>query len=224
MTARAASLAAAALAVAVLVAGCERERRDFDPPKGAVSAPASRSTSLRPGAGEPLRPGLRPEHPGPAHEFESNAYLVNNGKRLFRWYNCNGCHGQGGGSYGPALMDAKWLYGSEPTDIYVTIVEGRPGGMPAFGGRIPEDQVWQLVAYVRSLSGQLRQDAAPSRADGLAGAPPENTRPLEKPIAQPGDPAAASAPASSPPPVPWPPSSASAAASAPLRASSGVAR
>jgi len=203
----------AALLATVLATGCERERRDFDPPKGASSSPASRSTSNRPGAHEPLRPGLRPERPGPAHEVESNAFLVNNGKRLFRWYNCNGCHGQGGGGYGPALMDAAWLYGADPADIYVSIVEGRPGGMPAFGGRIPEDQVWQLVAYVRSLSGQLRQDAAPSRADGLAGAPPENTRPEMKPVAAPADPAAASAPASSPPPVPAP-SPASATSSA----------
>ncbi len=223
MSARVLPLAAVLVAVA-LATGCERERRDFDPPKGASSSPASRSTSNRPGAHEPLRPGLRPERPGPAHEVESNAFLVNNGKRLFRWYNCNGCHGQGGGGYGPALMDAAWLYGAEPADIYVSIVEGRPGGMPSFGGRIPEDQVWQLVAYVRSLSGQLRQDAAPSRADGLAGAPPENTRPEMKPVAAPTDPAAASAPASSPPPVSAPSAASSvAAADAASSASSATA-
>ena len=39
--------------------------------------------------------------------------------------------------------------------------------MPSFGGRIPDDQVWQLVAYVRSMSGQLRKDVAPSRSDEL---------------------------------------------------------
>jgi cytochrome c oxidase cbb3-type subunit 3 len=223
---------AGALAVVALAAGCERERRDFDPPKGASSAPASRATSNRPGAHEPLRPGLRPDRPGPAHEVESNAFLVNNGKRLYRWYNCNGCHAQGGGGFGPALMDAAWLYGAEPADIYVSIVEGRPGGMPAFGGRIPEDQVWQLVAYVRSLGGHLRKDAAPSRADGLAGAPPENTRRPMPPVAAPQDPAAASAPASAPPPAPWPPAPASAASalaaasspSAPAAASPGASR
>ncbi len=62
---------------------------------------------------------------------------------------------------GAALMDDKWIYGHEPHAIYATIVEGRPNGMPAFGGRIPDDQVWQLVAYVRSMSGQLRKDVAP---------------------------------------------------------------
>ena len=200
---------AAALLVVLLHAGCERERRDFEPPKGATASEAPRMSTLRPGAAEPLQPGHRPERPGPAHEFESNAFLVANGKRLFRWYNCSGCHAQGGGNYGPALMDGAWLYGSAPAEIFASIVEGRPNGMPAFGGRVPEDQVWQLVAYVRSLSGQLRQDAAPSRADGLAGAPPENTRPEMKPVAAPTEPGAASAPASSPPPASAPSSGAS---------------
>ena len=38
--------------------------------------------------------------------------------------------------------------------IFDTIVKGRPRGMPTWGGRIPENQIWQIVAYVRSLSGQ----------------------------------------------------------------------
>jgi cytochrome c oxidase cbb3-type subunit 3 len=54
---------------------------------------------------------------------------------------------------GPALMDDEWIYGSAPEQIYTTIVEGRPNGMPSFAGRIPSYQVWQLVTYVRSLSG-----------------------------------------------------------------------
>jgi cytochrome c oxidase cbb3-type subunit 3 len=49
--------------------------------------------------------------------------------------------------------------------------------------------VWQIVAYVRSMSGQLRKDVAPSRSDSLAGAPPENERDQEKPV--PAQPASA---------------------------------
>ena len=65
---------------------------------------------------------------------------------------------------GPPLMDDEWIYGSEPQNIYATIVEGRPNGMPSFRGKIPDQQVWELVAYVRSMSGLLRQDVAPPRA------------------------------------------------------------
>jgi cytochrome c oxidase cbb3-type subunit 3 len=64
-------------------------------------------------------------------------------------------------------MDAQWIYGEQPQNIFATIVEGRPNGMPSFRGRVPTQQVWQLVAYVRSLSGQVSKDAAPSRSDHL---------------------------------------------------------
>jgi len=51
--------------------------------------------------------------------------------------------------------------------IYATIVQGRPNGMPAFAGKLPATQVWQLVAYVRSLSGWIRKDVAPARDDAM---------------------------------------------------------
>jgi cytochrome c oxidase cbb3-type subunit 3 len=70
-------------------------------------------------------------------------------------------------------MDAKWAYGSEPDQVFATIVEGRPNGMPSFRGKIPDYQVWQLVAYVRSLSGQVPRDAAPGRDDDLNAKKPE---------------------------------------------------
>jgi cytochrome c oxidase cbb3-type subunit 3 len=83
---------------------------------------------------------------------------------------------------GPALTDSAWIYGSEPHNIFATIVQGRPNGMPSFGNHIPEDQVWQIVAYVRSMSGQLRTDVAPGRPDSIAGyQKPESRRAQEKP-------------------------------------------
>ena len=77
---------------------------------------------------------------------------------------------------GPALMDASWVYGKTPGDVFITIMDGRPNGMPSFRGRIPEEQAWQIVAYVRSLSGLVPEDAAPNRADILTGAEPEDLR------------------------------------------------
>jgi cytochrome c oxidase cbb3-type subunit 3 len=56
--------------------------------------------------------------------------------------------------------------------------------MPAFAGRMPEDQAWQLAAYVRSMSGQLRTDVAPGRSDGFSGPLPESRRNDEKPRAE----------------------------------------
>jgi cytochrome c oxidase cbb3-type subunit 3 len=53
--------------------------------------------------------------------------------------------------------------------------------MPAFGGKIPEYQLWQLVAYVRSLSGQQPATAAPGRNDHMTGPSPPNSVPYETP-------------------------------------------
>jgi cytochrome c oxidase cbb3-type subunit III len=161
--------------VAAALAACEREKREFQSPPETPARDPTRVGAITPGGGAPLRPGAKPTPD--RSELDENAYAVNQGKRLFRWYNCSGCHGGGGGGgMGVTLMDAEWRYGHQPAAIYASIVQGRPNGMPAFGGRIPDDQIWQLVAYVRSLSGQLRKDVAPSRADTLSGAPPENTR------------------------------------------------
>src|SRR5205085_7789429 len=108
------------------------------------------------GAGPILgtRPAPMPA-PAPAprpvrHNYEANAYAISQGQRLFSAFNCVGCHAHGGGGIGPALMDDVWIHGSDPEIIFGGIVDGWPNGMPAFRGKIPDYQVWQLVAYVRS--------------------------------------------------------------------------
>jgi cytochrome c oxidase cbb3-type subunit 3 len=82
---------------------------------------------------------------------------------------------------GPALMDNKWVYGSTPQQIFASIVEGRPNGMPSFRGKIVDVQVWQLVAYVRSVGGLGTSGAAPARDDHLKGAIPPNSMPAQTP-------------------------------------------
>jgi cytochrome c oxidase cbb3-type subunit 3 len=116
-----------------------------------------------------------PERPGiPVVVEEDDAYSVAEGKRLFRWYNCNGCHGLGGGGgMGPALLDSEWRYGSDPTSIHDSIVYGRPNGMPAFRDRLPDAQAWQIAAYVRSLSGLIFPGNATGRYDELHHRKPE---------------------------------------------------
>jgi cytochrome c oxidase cbb3-type subunit III len=142
-----------ALLLLLLVAACEREQRQYQLPAPQASFVKQAHVST-----------------------ERNAYAMAQGKTLFRWFNCSGCHSNGGGGMGPALMDDKWRYGNNPEDIYASIMEGRPNGMPSFKGRINEDQAWQLVAYVRSMSGWARKDAAPGRADALYPGEPENMR------------------------------------------------
>jgi len=125
-----------------------------------------------------LYAGGKPKNspPGPEthiHE-ELSSYDISEGKRLYTWYNCQTCHANGGGDIGPPLMDDAWLYGGEPRNIYSSIVEGRPNGMPTFRGKIPDAQVWQLVAYVRSLSGQTPSALRSSRNDDMSAKKAEN--------------------------------------------------
>jgi cytochrome c oxidase cbb3-type subunit 3 len=78
-------------------------------------------------------------------------------------------------------MDDKWIYGSTPENIHASIVQGRPNGMPAFGGKIPDAQVWQLVAYVRALGGLLRKDVRSTRNDHMSVRPSEQARDSQTP-------------------------------------------
>jgi cytochrome c oxidase cbb3-type subunit III len=172
------------VALALVLASCDREERKLAKQPSTVPSPATgaRLGDLQPGqAGD----GISETVSSKSYDGR-NAYDLAQGKRLFQWFNCSGCHSQGGGGMGPALMDSKWLYGHEPDDIYRTIMEGRPNGMPSFRGRIPQEQAWQIVGYVRSLSGLAPKAAAPGRSDALAVTRPENERQRAKPYDQGG--------------------------------------
>jgi cytochrome c oxidase cbb3-type subunit 3 len=166
----------AGLALLAGLAGCYREERP-NPPAPAEPLESTVSAVRQ----SEIEPGAKRAAVAVPDQYEENAYALSQGKSLFRKMNCSGCHGQGGGGMGPALMDDKWSYGSEPVNIYATIVQGRPNGMPSFGGHIPDEQVWQLVAYIRSMSGQLRSDVAPARSDSLSTGKPEQRREQETP-------------------------------------------
>ena len=140
---------------------CWREKRDF---RGSPAA-AARFAPVRIA---PLQPGQPLPEKGVIGPYDDNAWAISEGQRLYGWYNCAGCHStNGGGSIGPPLMDSEWIYGSDPQNIHDTIVEGRPNGMPSYGGHIPDDQIWKIAAYVRSLSGLERADAHAPRSDHL---------------------------------------------------------
>jgi cytochrome c oxidase cbb3-type subunit III len=166
-----------AVGLAVLVLGaaaCEREVRPFQD----VSAASARSQ-------KPVLTGLYAGTAAPPAEespFQGNAYGTGEGKHLFDQYNCSGCHSHGGGGMGPPLMDDKWIYGNRPANIFDTIIEGRPNGMPSFRNKIPDAQVWQLVAYVQSMSGQQPIDVLPSRSDHMRYSTPENARSAQTPV------------------------------------------
>ena len=162
---------AAALCLACI--GCERESRPFTSLPSAA-AQKTVGTDLFAGPVAPPRADTSP--------FQENAWGVSEGKRLFSYYNCVGCHAHGGGGMGPALMDDKWIYGRQASNIFETIVAGRPNGMPSFRNKIQDVQVWQLVAYVQSMTGQNPLDVLPGRSDHMRTRPPENMTPAQSQV------------------------------------------
>ena len=163
--------------LALTVTACEREDRRFreEPP---AANPAG-TTKL-----SPLQPGPTVREVKTHGPYQENAYMVNEGKALFNQMNCVGCHANGGGGMGPALMDDEWIYGSDPQQIFSSIAQGRPNGMPAWGNVLSNDQIWRLVGYVQSMSGQLRKDVAPTRSDDMLPGPSEQRATELKPRKQ----------------------------------------
>ena len=174
MHTRARRYASRLLAVGLLAAvACEREARRLNepPPKPPVTFVAQ--TALQPG---PTMVTDTAEGP-----FDDNAFGTTEGQQLYNQMNCSGCHSNGGGGMGPALMDDQWLYGSLPNQIFATIAEGRPNGMPTWKYRLTTEQIWQLVGYVRSLSGLTPKSARPARDDHMMTRPAPNQTPHAKP-------------------------------------------
>lgn len=167
-----------ALAACCLGAACQR---DEEPPAipsggGVTSTPVS---ALRPASTTPATepPALDPR----ALPYFDNAEAVDTGKRLYNMYNCVGCHFNGGGGIGPPLMDEAWTYGGRLDQIYNSIYQGRPNGMPAWGEHLTEEQIWKIAAYVRSMSLpatlEANGDGTPSQHPAPVPRPPRRNTP-----------------------------------------------
>jgi cytochrome c oxidase cbb3-type subunit 3 len=103
-----------------------------------------------------LSPGGTPaatESTSKGEAYAKDPQKIGDGKQLFTQMNCVGCHSHGGGGMGPPLAkpQADWIYGDSIENIVSTVREGRPKGMPSFRGKLPDDQIWEIAAYVHSL-------------------------------------------------------------------------
>jgi cytochrome c oxidase cbb3-type subunit 3 len=100
-----------------------------------------------------LFPGAVPVNPSVVNPVAGDPEAVQRGMTYFNQMNCIGCHApNGAGGMGPSLSNATFFYGSAPENIYLSILQGRPDGMPAWGGMLPDQVIWDLVAYIQSIS------------------------------------------------------------------------
>jgi cytochrome c oxidase cbb3-type subunit III len=148
---------AAALAVATNNAGAQQ---DTAPSAGRGPNEVS-VTSLFPNGVAPPRP---PDAIG--GRFEGNKLAIAGGELLFNQMNCTGCHFNGGGGMGPALMSGHWRYGGRIEQVYESIAQGRPNGMPSWQFVLGPTQIWDLAAYVKSLSVPAPSTASQTAAPG----------------------------------------------------------
>ncbi len=71
---------------------------------------------------------------------------------------CAGCHGAGiEGGRAPSLFDDKWTHGSDDEAISKIIHDGVPATeMMPFATTLSDQQIWQLVAYIRTQAATLK--------------------------------------------------------------------
>jgi cytochrome c551/c552 len=140
----------AVVSAATLVA-CGGEPKPLPPGKGTDGGDSMRFIAHDENLPVGFPSGARPL--ALVNPYEGDKRAIATGGQLFVAYNCLDCHGaDGSGAMGPSFQDGRWHFGGTPAAVFESIYQGRPDGMPAWGGRISNDQIWMLTAYVRSLS------------------------------------------------------------------------
>ena len=87
--------------------------------------------------------------------FAGSSEAAMSGEKLYKAA-CQTCHGgNGAGDRGPALATGKFPHGGADGQLFINIRNGIPGSqMPPFS-KLTNEQTWQLVTYIRSLSGSI---------------------------------------------------------------------
>lgn len=94
------------------------------------------------------------------HPAIGNPEAISSGQKLFAT-GCAGCHGQNGeGGRGPKLRNRAVWHTLDDEGLFTTIKKGVPGAdMPA--SNLPDDQIWQLAAYVRAMNAPAIEQNVP---------------------------------------------------------------
>ncbi|MBI3301723.1 MAG: c-type cytochrome [Deltaproteobacteria bacterium] len=96
--------------------------------------------------------------------FAGNAEAIAAGKALFEATCAGYCHATEGSKRGgrcPNLFDCEWKHGGSDGEVFHSVTEGVPKTeMVGFKGKLPDEVLWKVVAYLRSAS--QCQDGKPS--------------------------------------------------------------
>jgi mono/diheme cytochrome c family protein len=103
--------------------------------------------------------------------FSTSGEILELGRGLFQT-NCAACHGDDGTGevLGAAdFTDLRFVDSLAPRDFYLTVTQGK-GSMPAWQGRLSQDERWAVIDFLRAFSydpalgGQPAATAAPTLA------------------------------------------------------------
>ena len=110
------------------------------------------------------------EHPAQPHTHAAGQALSNpveavresvvKGRQLYV-FECRQCHGNRGkgdgdrshaGGVPSDFTDAVWQHGETDGELFLVIRDGVTADMQGYEGQIPEDDIWHLVNYIKSLT------------------------------------------------------------------------
>lgn len=124
---------------------------------------------------------------GPLNPLRNDTAAIPAGQRLYV-QNCTTCHGPSGRGDGPAALAlnprpadfTNHMTAGKHTDgqVFLWIKDGYRSGsaMPAWGGRLSDTEIWQLVSYLRTF-GQPAAGVAQAGATAQPSAAPVPTTP-----------------------------------------------
>src|SRR5438445_10818804 len=99
--------------------------------------------------------------------LEGNEAAIKYGMGLYR-SRCADCHGMDARGVRAPDLTQVWASGRTDDGLFKTLKAGVPGTeMPAVGPRTPDDEVWKILAYVRTLAAPAPTD--PPRGDAQKG-------------------------------------------------------
>jgi mono/diheme cytochrome c family protein len=85
--------------------------------------------------------------------YSDTSSEVADGAQLFSWQRCGECHSDAG-----IILGA----GNGNIDVIATAIRDGSPGMPAYGGKLTDAQIWQLAAFVKALDIRGDTSAVPS--------------------------------------------------------------
>src|SRR3954465_81326 len=97
---------------------------------------------------QPAAPTANPVAYSPASIARGKTYFLQN---------CQSCHDEDGRARSAAVAIAadltdpdRWKFGSGDAQVFKTIKNGAAEAMPPFGTDLKDDQIWDVVNFIRS--------------------------------------------------------------------------